>query len=364
MLESWQEAFDDAVTARTAQPEAGPADPSLWRSVDRLIAGAIASRGGDLDGVLAHKVGPLAAGWYERSQTLVPHVLHEEQRAASLGVLLAPTLVQRIRDAVEGELVLLKGPEVAARYPPGGRRFSDVDVLVRDADAAQAALMRAGFVEADEGVDLDDHHHLHPLRYPAIWLSVEVHSAPNWPVHHTAAPPVEEVFEAAVPSVLQIDGVSAPTPLHHALLLAAHAWRHQPLHLLRDLLDVAALADGVPAAELQLTAERWGVGRLWRTTWAAAEALFYGSPDPLPFKLWARHLRPVRPQTVLEEHLQRWLHPFWEQPFGRALGDSLRMIGSDVTPAAGQTWGAKLTQSADALLHLRSPAASRDRFRP
>jgi len=120
----------------------------------------------------------------------------------------------------------------------------------------------------------------------------------------------------------------------------------------------------VPAAELQLTAERWGVGRLWRTTWAAAEALFYGSPDPLPFKLWARHLRPVRPQTVLEEHLQRWLHPFWEQPFGRALGDSLRMIGSDVTPAAGQTWGAKLTQSADALLHLRSPAASRDRFRP
>lgn len=360
MLESCQEAFDDAVTVRTAQPAPRTGNPSLWRSVDDLIAAALSSHGGGLDGLLAHKVAPLAAGWYERSQRPVPPVLHDQQRAASLGVLLAPALVRRIREAVDGELLLLKGPEVAALYPPGGRRFSDIDVLVRDADAAQTALLRAGFVEA-EGVDLADHHHLHPLRHPAIWLSVEVHSAPNWPAQSAVPPPVDELFDAAVPSVLEIEGVSAPAPLHHALLLAAHAWRHQPLHLLRDVLDVAAVADGVPEVELRTTAERWGIDRLWRTTWAAAAALFYGGAEPLPLKLWARHLRPLRPQTVLEEHLQRWLHPFWEHSFADALRDSLTMIGDDITPAPGQTWRAKLGQSGDALLHLRSPAASRDR---
>jgi hypothetical protein len=344
VLESCQEDFH-AVTARTAQSQAGVRSP-LWRSVDRLVADAIASNGGDVGGLLAHKLGPFAA--------------REEQRSASVAGFLAPQLVRRIRDVVSGDLLVLKGPEVAALYPAARRRFSDVDVLVRDAAAAQAALLAAGFVEAEQGAELDDHHHLHPLRLPSIWLGVEVHSAPNWPLHATAEPPLAEIFDAAVPSAVGVEGVSAPSPAHHALLLAAHAWRHQPLHLLRDLLDVAAFAEGIPEPELERIADRWGIGRVWRTTWAAVGAVFYDAPPPLPLRLWARHLEQVRPQTVLEEHLQRWLHPFWEQAFAPALRDSLSMIGRDVTPVAGETWRERLRRSADALRHLRDPAASRD----
>jgi hypothetical protein len=126
VLESWQEDCD-SVTARTAELEAWHTASPLWRSVERLLAMA------DVPSLRAHKLGPL--------------VVSEEQRAASVGAMLAPALLQRIREAAGGELILLKGPEVAALYPAGGRRFSDVDVLVRDADSVQAALLRAGFVE-------------------------------------------------------------------------------------------------------------------------------------------------------------------------------------------------------------------------
>jgi hypothetical protein len=341
VLESWQEDFA-TVTARIAQAEARHATSPLWRSVDALL------ERGSPDGLRAHKLGPLAS--------------REEQRAASVGAMLAPALVRRIRDAVDGEIVLLKGPEVAALYPAGGRRFSDVDLLVRDADAVQSWLLGAGFVEDEEAVHRDDHHHLHPLRLPSIWLGVEVHSTPNWPLGATAPPPLDEIFAAAVPSVLGIEGVSAPNRAHHALLLAAHAWRHQPLHLLRDLLDVAALAEGVPEHELHETAEHWGIGKVWRTTYRAVGAIFFGEPDPLPLRLWARHLKEVRTETVLEEHLQRWLHPYWEQRFLSALRDSLTMVGRDLTPAAGETWRERLGQNFDALRHLRAPAASRNRY--
>jgi hypothetical protein len=340
VLESWQEDCD-SVTARTAELEAWHTASPLWRSVERLLAMA------DVPSLRAHKLGPL--------------VVSEEQRAASVGAMLAPALLQRIREAAGGELILLKGPEVAALYPAGGRRFSDVDVLVRDADSVQAALLRAGFVEDEEVVELDDHHHQHPLRLPSIWLGVEVHSAPNWPLGAMAAPPLGEIFDAAVPSVLGIDGVSAPSRAHHALLLAAHAWRHQPLGLLRDLLDVAVLAEGVPRSELDETAERWGIGRVWRTTRAAVDAIFYGGRDPLPLRLWARHLKAVRAETVLEDHLQRWLHPFWERPFVPALRDAATMIRRDVVPAPGETWRERIGQNLDALWHLRAPASSRDR---
>lgn len=332
------------MTAHTAEPEAGQPVSPLWRSVNRLLA----AHGGDVEGLRAHKLAPL--------------VLHEEQRAASVGSMLAPELVRRIRAAADGELVLLKGPEVAALYPAGGRRFSDIDVLARDAGAVQSSLVRAGFVEDDQVVELDDHHHLHPLRLPSIWLGVEVHTAPNWPLGANAAPPLDEIFSASVPSVLGIEGVSAPNRTHHALLLAAHAWRHHPLHLLRDLLDVAVLAEGVPRSELDETAERWGIGKVWRTTEATVDSIFYGGPEPVPMRLWGRHLKEVRGETVLEEHLQRWLHPFWERPFWPGLRDSLTMIRRDLTPAAGETWRDRIGQNLDALRHLHAPASSRDRL--
>jgi hypothetical protein len=331
----------------------------LWSSVDRLIDDAATARSDGVERLLAHKLGPLGARAFENAGRPVPASLREAQRSASVASLLAPQLVRRIRETVDGELLLVKGPEVAALYPPAGRRFSDLDVLAPDAAAVQAELLRSGFVEvAEEQNRLEDHHHLHPIRFPAIWLDVEVHSAPNWPLR-APRPPVAEVLEAAVPSALAIDGVSAPLRLHHALLLAAHAWRHEPLHRLGDLLDVAVLAEGIPAAELEQTARRWGIGRIWHTTWGVVEALFYDGGATVPMRVWAAHLATARERTVLEEHLQRWLHPYWELPLHRAIVNSGRMVAADLRPA-DETWRSKLARTFDAIRHARTPAARRD----
>jgi len=98
-----------------------------------------------------------------------------------------------------------------------------------------------------------------------------------------------ELFDAAAPSTLDVGGVSAPIPLHHTLILASHAWGHEPLHTLRDLIDVALVATQVDPAELERTAAARGIPRLWRTTRHAIDALFYGGPrSAAPFV--ANHL--------------------------------------------------------------------------
>jgi hypothetical protein len=277
--------------------------------------------------------------------------------------MLALPLVRQIRATAEGPLVLIKGPEVAALYPTSGRRFSDVDILSPSAEAVQASLLTSGFVEVDhEYYNLvHDHHHLHPIRYPAVWLNVEVHSEPNWPVRNRKPAPVAEVLEAAMPSALGIEGVLAPARMHHALLLAAHAWRDEPLHRLRDLVDIAALAENLDHEEFLETADRWGIGRLWRTTWGAIEALFYEGAETLPLRLWAAHLKVVRERTVLENHLQHWLSPYWEFSLGRAVVQTGRTVRADLTTDDDETWAIKLKRTAGALRHPLTPATQRRR---
>ena len=52
---------------------------------------------------------------------------------------------------IRRELILMKGPEAAARYPdPALRPFCDLDFLVDDPAAAHRALMAAGFVEVGD----------------------------------------------------------------------------------------------------------------------------------------------------------------------------------------------------------------------
>jgi hypothetical protein len=263
-------------------------------------------------------------------------------------------LLKRIRELVDGPILLLKGPEVAAVYPASGRRFGDVDVLVPDAARLHRSLEEHGFAEVETPFDHREHHHLPPLRMPAIPLYVEVHAAPNWP-HGIPAPPVAEILEAAVPSATGIGGLSAPSRLHHSLLLAAHAWAHEPLETLRDLVDVAALAAGEDANELRRIAGSWGIGRIWETTWNAIEALFFDGNPNAPLRLWARHLAAVRERTVFESHLQAVLHPFWDRPPGPALTEALAAIRTDLTPARGESWGVKLSRIPRAIRDARSP---------
>jgi hypothetical protein len=248
--------------------------------------------------------------------------------------LVTPLVLRRIRELCEGPMVVLKGPSVAARYPNGARAFNDLDVLVTDAGRLHARLLDHGFVplEDPDMEELDISYHLQPLAWGQYPVRVEIHSRPNWPLG-LKQPPVAEIFDQAVPAEGLGAGISSPAPLHAALLLAGHGFTERRLGALRDLIDVAVMAEGIPPGDLASTAEAWGMARLWRTTWAAVEAvLLERRRSPLAVSLWARHLVSARERTVLENHLERWLSPFWALPTRHAIPMSLRAIQAELIP--------------------------------
>jgi hypothetical protein len=167
------------------------------------------------------------------------------------------------------------------------------------------------------------------------------------------------ILEAAVPSLAGVEGISAPSRLHHALCLAAHAWAHVPLKTLRDLLDVAVVAEGERTEDLERLAAAWGLRRVWRTTREAIDALFYGASQPSALRIWARHLGAVRERTVFESHLQAALNPFWALPPRAALVESLAAIRTDLVPASGESWGVKLRRVPRAVRDARTSHTAR-----
>jgi hypothetical protein len=323
---------------------AGSIESSLWRRVDGLLARA------EIGGIVAHKLGPLAAYRLRRLDRPVPAALESEEQLARMAVLTAIPLLRRIRDLADGPLVLVKGAEVASLYPGRARSFSDLDLFAVQGHALHESLKAAGFSEVKGQEMADDYRHLPTLEAPRLWLKVEIHTKPIVP-DRVPPPPLEEVVEASIPSALGVEGISAPHPVHHALMLAAHGWDdYEPLSTLRDLIDVAAVSQHASDAELARTARAWGVEGIWRTTHDVANALFAGGRQTAALRLLGRHLPDVRERTVLDNHLQRWLHPYWELPFHQALLATPETIRAELFPEPGESWKDKLQRVKHALL--------------
>jgi Uncharacterised nucleotidyltransferase len=296
----------------------GTAGGELWRAVARLIDRA------SLEGILAHRLEPLAAARLRELGRPVPEELVGPERASALGAALAIPLLRRIRAACDGPLVLFKGPELRRLYPPDGRPFGDLDVLAPDPRRVQEALRRAGFRELD-GELPPGHHHLRPLVWEDVRVLVEVHPHVNWPAGLERLP-TGEILAAAVPSSTGVDGLLAPSPLHHTLILAVHGWQHRPLRVLRDLIDVAATAAEADAPEVERAAEALGAGRLWRTTRGAAGALFYGGPSTPALRTWARSLPRLRARSARGIDLEALVSSFWLMPARQALARDARLV--------------------------------------
>ena len=281
----------------------------FWDAIGALVAAKL----DNVAGLAQHGFGPLAADELERRGSPVPDRLRHQQHLARLATLTAPMILERVRAACEGPILLLKGPEVAARYPHRARTFGDVDLLVPDAQRTQRELIAAGFAEEDdpEGIWVGIHH-LARLRWQGLELAVEVHSEPKWPDGLTP-PPSAELFEAAVPASVGVDGILAPAPSHHALVLAAHAWAHQSIGRARDLVDVGALRSEADEAMLRALARAWRIPRVWNTMSSSLDAVLCGQRT-WPLRLWAGHVPELRPQTVLETHVERLVSPFWAYP--------------------------------------------------
>jgi hypothetical protein len=324
----------------------------MWDRID-----ALAERAPHVRALRFHRL-ELVEGRGRRAAGLAPlPELTGGVRQAALAELAVAPLLARARDAYDGRLLLLKGPEVALDYrEPGLRPFGDLDLLADDAPAAQAALLAAGFGEIGDPALYDGIHHLRPLAWPGVPLVIELHSRPKWP-RAVPGPAVTELLADAVPSRLGVPGLETLAAAPHAVLLAAHAWAHEPLARLGHVVDVAATLERSDDGEAAAVARAWGCERMWQTTKAAMRSVLHDEGTLVP---WARHLAGTRERTVLEMHLQRWLAPLAGLPrhrapvgFARAMRDELRLDGDEPLRA-------KLTRSRLAVAHAHVSQAEHD----
>lgn len=328
-----------------------PRDDALWRATDALVDAAPSLRE-----LRWHRLHLLAADRWRAEGREVAAELEHEERLAGLRLTAAPMVLQRIRDAYDGRFALIKGYEVAVRFPdPLTRPFVDIDLLAEDAVAAHAALRAAGFVEIGDPERYLEIHHLRPLSLPGLTVPVEIHHKPKWP-KGLVPPPTKDLLDRAVPSETGIDGIEALAPADHALVLAAHSWAHLPLRRLLELVDIALVSGEADPQEIEAHARGCGFERVWRTTKGSVDSLFYGGPPIAAQKLWARHLADARERTVFESHVERWLSPFWALPPVKATSAMGSTLRAEVGPAEGETWRGKLTRIRRA---LRNASASR-----
>jgi hypothetical protein len=285
----------------------------MWQRIDTLLATSPSPTA-----VLrVHRVELLEARRRRAAGLEVSADLVADEARVAVNELAVPGLLARVRAAYDGPLLQFKGPEVALDYgAPGLRSYGDLDLLTDDADAAQAALIEAGFQEVFDADIYEDIHHLRPLWWPGLPLVIELHARANWPAG-IPGPSTEELLAAAVPGRLGVPEIATLPPEHHTLVLAAHAWQHQPLGRLGNLIDVAVVLERADEAEIERLARRWGCTRMWRTTRNAVRAVLHGEGRSAGVALWARHLHEVRERTVLEWHLKDLLAPAWGCPLAR-----------------------------------------------
>jgi Uncharacterised nucleotidyltransferase len=333
------------------QRTAVTADEQLWTPLERLLAQA------SIEGIRVHKLGALAARFRRRRGQPVPRLLSADGRAAAAAMVMSRAALERVRSSCEGPLVLIKGPEVARLYPGTARVFADLDLLVPDPAAVQRSLTSSGFVETGEFYE--DAHHLRPLRWPGLGLTFEIHKRPSWP-KRLEPPKLDEILEAATPSNCGVDGILTPDPLHHALILAAHGWKENPLGTFRDLVDVRAVSATLPPEDVARAARAWGLERIWTASVETTGAVLAQTGLRFPIRLWAGHLASVRERTILEGHLRGWLQGFSKLPPRLALLETRDAIRKELLPSRGEGWRDKLTRTADAVLHPRRPHSSHD----
>jgi hypothetical protein len=334
-------------TVEPREPKA-PAT-GLWEGVDRLI-----DRAPSRVGLRAHRMQLLAAQRWRALGRPVPEDVLREERSAALRVMTAPVVLERVRAACDGPLILLKGLEVASHYPdPVLRPFIDIDLLVPDAETVQQALVASGFKPMPPAAHVAAYH-LAPLFLPDLPLRVEIHRKPRW--IDTIEGPARELFSLAVDSRTGVAGVHALPAAHHSMILAAHSWAHEPLRRALDLVDIAVLCQGQDEQELRTLARSYELDRVWRATEAACRALLDEGPRPWSMRLWARNLAELRERTVVEFHLARWLSDFWAVPPRSALLGLGSALAEEVLPAPGETWKSKVAR---ARLALQNAAVAR-----
>ena len=302
-------------------------------------------RAPSLEDLREHRLHLLAERRWSQTGKTIPAALTAEKTLAAALVLPVSSLLARIAAAWTGPMIILKGPELASRYPDSFvRTAGDIDLLVDDAQAAHTALLAAGFTATGDPDRYVDIHHLQPLVWSDLPVRIELHHSPKW-IEGLEPPAAAELFDLAVPSRVDVEGFQTLTPAAHAVVVAVHAWSHGPLRSLRDLVDVAILKAEASSEDVESLVRQWGVSDVWRTTDGVVQALFAAGRRPLALRLWARHLESARSPTVAEAHLEWWLSALWALPPPTALRLAVGRIADDLRPVPGERWRTKLSRS-------------------
>lgn len=340
---------------RTVVQTATEYQQALWQGLDRLLDAAPPDAN-----LHVHGLGPLAAWWLREQGEEAPEALEEQSRRSAYGTVTAAPLLRRIRAVIDGPIVVIKGPEIAALYPrPALRPYGDLDVLVEDLSRAASRLVEAGF-ELVGPADriLPGHHHDQPLRLKGLALAVELHRNPGW-LSWQQRPTNVEVFARSVASVTGVEGVSAMPAADHALLLAAHSWRHGPYHSYMHLIDIALAREAADRGEVERLAQEWGLNGVWASTNRAIESVFFGEgewPKGID-RVWSRHLLEMRERSLLEYYAAYWLKGLAAPSVrtrSRAVFDDVRF---SFTTHPWQTPRGKAKRIGEALLRARKPAS-------
>jgi hypothetical protein len=286
---------------------------------------AIIDRNNDPEELEYHGLSALAADhWAEIGRPVPPEV-----RSRRVGYVASQLEAQRLVAstclAIDGPIVLLKGLDVAARYPESTlRRVRDVDALVSDADRVHDSLLTSGFrpiVEAGaswQPHDYDDLHELAPVECPGISMRLEVHRRPNWPSWGTP-PPLDEILEAAVASTVAMDGVLAPSLEHQTLLVLAHSWSRQSFLQLCQLVDFAVLVEHCDFDVVRRTARAWGLARLLDIGRHAVDSVLLSRrPDPRVVRWLAPQLRTLAIPSPARRQFDRYAATYFVLPPLRA----------------------------------------------
>jgi hypothetical protein len=334
-------------------------DGSLWRAVAEVV-----DRAPTADDLRAHRLHLLAAQRLRARGHAVPIEFVAAERLSAAVTLAAEIALERAREAYDGTLFLMKGLEVALRYPnPTLRPFRDLDLLVDQPHTAQRALIAAGFQPVGpEDRFYEGKHHLRPLLVPGLPVLLELHRRPVW-IPWAPPPSNAELLSDAVDSATGISGVLAPSPAHHTLLLAAHAWMGTPLRRILDLVDSTVVSQEADPVELWEAARHWQLDGVWQVTKAGAYAVLFGAPSlPWHVRLWAGRVSSVRDRTLFRDHVVRLLSPFSVLPPNRALRVAGQALGRALRPAADETWRLKAARVRRALKNASERVSIHDQI--
>jgi hypothetical protein len=329
---------------------------STWDRVEELV-----DRAPSVQALGRHRVHLVAARVLSERRWPVPAELRAEQRRAAMLAVATRPLLERARAAYGGKLMLMKGAEVAAHYRhPSDRFFCDLDLLADDATSAQRALIKAGFVQCGDPATYEHPNHLCPLAWPGVPLFIELHRQPSSPDWLPRAP-TEEILDLSVPSATGVEGLLAPHPAVHALLLVAHSWAEAPLRRLIDLIDVAAVMGSEERTRADELARSWGWEGMWRVATSAGDAVLGDGELPASLSVWARHLLDARDRTVLENHLSRIAAPGSALPITRAHRALASAIRLTANRRGDEPWSHKLRRSCLAVTHAFMATSSHER---